>query len=103
MWLGYKVHHKLSRSNPNLYSIIPSRMGITFFKSIAILCGTGKIFHEIFPYLYCMWRMFCGILSILQVIVMHMNNVMGGHLGPVYTTVEKASNRSRMLGQEMVI
>ena len=25
------------------------------------------------------------------------------HLGPVYTTVEKASGRSRMLGQDMVI
>jgi hypothetical protein len=26
-----------------------------------------------------------------------------GPLGPVYTTVEKASGRSRMLGQDMVI
>ena len=30
-------------------------------------------------------------------------HVKGGMLGPVYTTVEKASGRSRMLGQDMVM
>jgi hypothetical protein len=30
-------------------------------------------------------------------------NYIQSHLGPVYTTVEKASGRSRMLGQDMVI
>ena len=49
---------------------------IRLFKSVTY-CFVGlTIFHEIFPHWVYVWRIFHGILSIPQNIVMDLNNVM---------------------------